>query len=426
MAEASVAAPDSGAASGEDFIPYDPIEQFQDAAGDVRDPYPDLAESRRTHPVYLVDWYEAMGLPADAEVPDGPPMYTVFSHQYVHQVLSDNETFSSSGYAEIMGQLMGHTILEMDAPEHPRHRALVAKAFRTRMLERWSDALLKSTVDELIDQVRPDGKADLVRALTFPFPVRVIARILGLPEGDWAKFQRWSIELISVGVNWDRAFSASSALKEYFTGIVAQKREEPGDDLISQLVCAEVDGHVLTDEEIFAFLRLLLPAGAETTYRSSGNLLYGLLTHPDQLDAVRNDRSLIPQAIEEGLRWEPPLLFIMRTCKQDTKLGDVEVPAGSNIGVAIGAANRDPDRYPDPDTFNIFRDPRQHIAFGAGPHICLGQHLARLETRIALESVFDKLPNLRLDPDAMASDDPHIHGMTFRSPTSLPVLFDPS
>ncbi|MDX6285146.1 MAG: hypothetical protein QOG53_631 [Frankiales bacterium] len=408
----------------EDFVPYDPIEQFQDAAGDVRDPYPDLAATREATPVLLVDMRELMGLPEDAELPEGPPMYSVFSHEHVHRVLSDNEVFSSSGYADIMGALMGHTILEMDAPEHPRHRALVAKAFRTRMLERWSETLLRATINELLDDVVADGKADLVRSLTFPFPVRVIARILGLPEGDWPKFQRWSIELISVSVNWDRAFAASTALKEYFTGIVADKRENPGDDLISQLVTAEVDGHVLTDEEIFAFLRLLLPAGAETTYRSSGNLLYGLLTHPDQLDAVRNDRSLIPQAFEEGLRWEPPLLFIMRTAKEDVQLGDVLVPAGAGIGVALGAANRDPARHPDPDTFNIFRDPKQHVAFGAGPHLCLGQHLARMETRIALECVFDRLPNLRLDPDA--TDDPHIHGLTFRSPTSLPVLFDPS
>jgi cytochrome P450 len=407
----------------DEFIPYDPVEQFQDAAGDVRDPYPDLAEQREKNPVLLVDMREMMGLPADAEIPAGPPMYSVFTHEHVHRVLSDNEVFSSTGYADIMGALMGHTILEMDAPEHPRQRALVAKAFRTRMLERWSDTLLKSTINELLDAVAADGKADLVRALTFPFPVRVIARILGLPESDWPKFQRWSIELISVSVNWDRAFAASASLKEYFTGIVAQKRENPGDDLISELVTAEIDGHVLDDEEIFAFLRLLLPAGAETTYRSSGNLLYGLLTHTDQLDAVRNDRSLIPQAIEEGLRWEPPLLFIMRTAKTDVQLGDVLVPAGSGIGVALGAANRDPVRHPDPDTFNIFRDPKQHVAFGAGPHLCLGQHLARLETRIALDCVFDRLPNLRLDPDG---DDPHIHGLTFRSPTSLPVLFDPS
>src|SRR3954453_22067102 len=218
---------------GEDFVPYDPVEQFNDAAGDVRDPYPDLAVEGGTPPIHLVDLRVVMGLPADAELPEGPPMYTVFSHEFVHKVLSDNETFSSSGYAEVMGQLMGHTILEMDAPEHPRQRALVAKAFRTRMLERWSDTLLKKTVDELLDAVRPDGKADLVRSLTFPFPVRVISRILGLPEADWLRFQRWSIELISVGVNWERALAASTALKESFTGIVAQKRDEPGDDLIS-------------------------------------------------------------------------------------------------------------------------------------------------------------------------------------------------
>src|SRR3954467_6743812 len=186
MAEAPVAVTDPDATSnvtdGDDFVPYDPIEQFQDAAGDVRDPYPDLAEQRRTHPVYLVDWYEALGLEEGAEVPDGPPMYTVFSHEYVHHVLWDNDVFSSSGYADVMGALMGHTILEMDAPEHPRHRALVAKAFRTRMLERWSDTLLKGTINELLDSVCQDGKCDLVRSLTFPFPVKVISRILGLPE----------------------------------------------------------------------------------------------------------------------------------------------------------------------------------------------------------------------------------------------------
>jgi cytochrome P450 len=416
-------APVVGADEGEDFVPYDPVEQFQDAAGDVRDPYPDLAVERETHPVNLVDMRELMGLPEDAELPEGPPMYTVFSHALVHQVLADNETFSSSGYADVMGALMGHTILEMDAPEHPRHRALVAKAFRSRMLERWSDTLLRATIRELLDAVAPQGQADLVRSLTFPFPVKVISRILGLPESDWLKFQRWSIELISVTQNWDRAVAASQALKGYFAGIVADKRANPGDDLISELVTAEVDGHVLDDEEIFAFLRLLLPAGAETTYRSSGNLLYGLLTHTDQLDAVRNDRSLIPQAIEEGLRWEPPLLFIMRTATVDTVLGGVPIPANAGIGVSLGGANRDPARYPDPDRFDIFRDARQHVAFGAGPHLCLGQHLARLETRVALEEVFDRLPNLRLDP---AGDDPHIHGLTFRSPTSLPVLFDPN
>ena len=405
----------------EDVVEYDPIQQFQDVAGDVRDPYPDLARERRANPIKLVDMREVMGLEQDAMLPDGPPMYSVFSHGLVQEVLHDDTRFSSEGYAPIMGALMGHSILEMDGPEHVRHRNLVARAFRQKMLERWSDELIGKTVHELVDCFANDGRAELVRGLTFPFPVKVISRILGLPESDWLRFQRWSIELISVGVDWERGMRASESLKAYFKTIVDQRRAEPQEDLISELVCAEVDGHTLGDEEIFAFLRLLLPAGAETTYRSSGNLLYGLLTHRDQLDAVIADRSLLPQAIEEALRWEPPLLFIMRTATRDLELGGVQVPKGASIGISLGAANRDDTHYPEPDRFDIFRDPAQHMSFGFGPHMCLGMHLARLETRIVINEVLDRLPNLRLDPDA---DDPHIHGLTFRAPTALPVLFD--
>jgi cytochrome P450 len=405
----------------DDFVEYDPVDQFQDAAGDVRDPYPDFAEQRRNSPIMLVDMRELMGLPQDAALPDGPPMFTVFSHELVQDVLHDGHTFSSAGYAPIMGPVMGHTILEMDEPEHIRHRALVAKAFRQKMLERWSDELIDRTIHELVDEFADKGRAELVRGLTFPFPVKVISRILGLPDSDWHRFQRWSIELISVGVDWQRGIRASEALCKYFAAIIDDRRSNPQDDLISQLAVSEIEGHVLTDEEIFSFLRLLLPAGAETTYRSSGNLIYGLLTHTDQLEAVRNDRSLIPQAIEEALRWESPLLFIMRTATRDVELGGMQVPKGANIGISLGAANRDENRYPDPDTFDIFRDPHQHMSFGFGPHMCLGMHLARLETKLVLNAVLDRLPNLRLDP---AADDPHIHGLTFRSPTSLPVLFD--
>ncbi len=404
-------------------LSYDPVEQFDEVAGDVRDPYPYLAEQRESQPVGSVAVNKAMGQKIDTNAPKLPKIFTVFSRELVHAVLADNERFSSAGYQMIMGPVMGeHTILAMDAPQHPRHRALVAKAFRQRVLERWSDTLIKKTVDDLLDRIAGTGSADLVRKLTFPFPVQVIARILGLPEADWPKFQRWSIELISVAQNWDRALEASRCLKDYFARVVAERRADPYDDLISHLVTAEVDGHFLDDEEIFSFLRLLLPAGAETTYRSSGNLLFGLLTHPDQLDAVRADRSLASQAIEEALRWEPPLLFIQRQAARDLTLGGVDVPSGALVAVCLGAANRDPAAVNgDPDTFDIFRDPRQHISFGTGPHMCLGMHLARLETRALLDGVLDRLPNLRLDPDA---DDPHIHGLTFRAPTALPVLFD--
>ena len=192
---------------------------------------------------------------------------------------------------------------------------------------------------------------------------------------------------------------------------------------MSQLIEAEVDGHRLSDDEIYPFLLLLLPAGAETTYRSSSNLLFGLLSHPSQLDAVRADRDLVPQAIEEALRWETPALTVARTARQDTELGGVPIPAGGLVAVSLGAANRDPGRYPDPDAFDIFREDKQHLSFGDGAHKCLGMHLARLEMRVLLTAVLDRLPGLRLDP---AADDPHIHGLLFRSPPNLPVRFDPA
>ena len=191
--------------------------------------------------------------------------------------------------------------------------------------------------------------------------------------------------------------------------------------MISVLATAEQDGKRLTDDEIIAFCRLLLPAGAETTYRSSANLMCGLLTHPDQLDAVRADRSLLPQAIEEGLRWEPPLLTILRTATEDTTVCGVEVKAGAMLIVNMGAANHDDSRWADADSFDINRQSTAHIAFASGPHMCLGLHLARMETKVAIDRIFDRLPNLRLDPDA---DPPYITGMTFRAPPRLDVVFD--
>jgi cytochrome P450 len=396
---------------------YDPYEAFADLAGDVRDPWPSLAEARRRGAVQK----ESMFAPDDVEVPpDMPDVYTVYSFELVSQVLRDNHAFSSQVYAEMMGPVMGHTILEMDEPEHRHHRSLVAEAFRHKTLARWETELVQAVVDELIEGFASKGRAELVRQFTFPFPVQVIARMLGLPRRDYPSFQRWSLELISVGADWDRGIAASHKLRDYFKEIVDQRRSEPADDLISDLAHAEIDGHTLTDEEIFAFLRLLLPAGVETTYRSSGNLLFGLLTHPEQLDAVRNDRALVPQAIEEGLRWEPPLHGIARVATADVELGGVMLKAGSIVSVALGAANRDETRYRDPDRFDIFREPQQHIAFGFGPHMCLGMHLARMETRVAIDALLERLPGLRLDPDG---DDPHIHGQIFRSPTSLPVRF---
>ncbi len=399
--------------------------QFAELAGDVRDPYPMLAGIRADSPVLQVNFGSRPGGRSrlDPKAPAMPSMFTVTSHDLAQQVLTDNVRFSSAGYATIIGQVMGRTILQMDPPEHLRHRALVARAFRARVLDQWSDTIIGATVSELIGAFAGDGHADLIPQLTFPFPVRVIARILGLPEADWPRFLRLSTELIAVMRNWDRAVAASRELRGYFAEIIADRRRNTRDDLVSQLIEAEVDGRRLGDEEIYPFLLLLLPAGAETTYRSSSNLLFGLLSQPSLLEAVRADRDLVPEAIEEALRWETPALTVTRTATQDVDLGGVRIPAGGFVAVSLGAANRDPGRYPDPDVFDIFREDKQHISFGDGAHKCLGMHLARLEMRVLLNEVLDRLPGLRLDP---AAEDTHIHGLLFRSPPNLPVLFDPA
>jgi cytochrome P450 len=400
---------------------FDDLEDFgafDDAiSGDVRDPYTELARLRREEPVQRLDTSGA--LPHEESL----PMFIVYRHEDVQQMLRDNETFSSAAVIAAFGPVLGEGVmLGMDEPIHGRLRSLVSKAFSQKSLARWQDELVGRVANNLIDKFAPNGKAELVKEFTFDYPSQIIAGLLGLPEKDYPQFQRWSISLLSWLMNPERGLAASAALCDYFAPILAARRAEPNDDLISALGAAEIDGEKLADEEIYSFLRLLLPAGVETTYRSLGSLLLGLLSDPEQLDAVRADRSLIPQAIEEGVRWEPPLLTITRVTTRDTELGGVSIPAGCTVMPMLGSANRQEDRYPDPETFNIHRQAKANLGWGHGVHVCLGMHLARLEMRTAINLLLDRLPNLRLDPDA---DDPHVRGQVFRSPTSVPVLFDP-
>jgi cytochrome P450 len=397
---------------------YDPFTAFDDVvAGTTRDPWPALAAKRRDAPVSKGHAISPDVLPEGIEAEAG---WIAYRYDDCSRILRDAKTFTSTAYDTSIGMVMGHMILGMDDPEHRMHRNLVAHAFREKALARWEPEFIGPIVDEQIDRFVADGQADLVRQLTFEFPVRVIARLLGLPEEDFPQFQRWSVELIGLIADIDRGLAASESLREYFAGVVAERRARPAEDVISDLVSAEVDGEKLSDEAIYSFLRLLLPAGAETTYRSSGNLLYLLLTHRDQLDAVRTDRSLLPQAIEEGLRCEPPLLTINRTTTVEVELAGVTIGPGESVSPHIGSANHDETRWDDPEAFDIFRPAQPHIAFAHGPHMCLGMHLARLETRALLTRVLDRLPDLALDP---GNDDPYIRGDVFRSPTSLPVSF---
>jgi cytochrome P450 len=347
---------------------------------------------------------------------------TALGYDECQTVLTHPDTFSSSIYQEVMGPVMGRTLLELEGAEHRAGRALVSPSFRTALLDRWRSELVEVVVHELIDRFAPRGRAELAREFTFAFPVQVIARIMGLPRQDYLRFQRLSIELLNVVYDWDCGLAASASLKAYFTEVLADRRRNPQDDLISMLAESEIDGTRLTDDEIFAFLLLILPAGVETTYRASGNLLVALLTEPALMAALRADRSMLRAAFEEALRWEPPITTVVRRAVRDCELGGVAIPAGTHVSVSVAAANRDPTRYPDPDRFDPTRRNIAHLTFGGGPHLCLGMHLARMEAAVAINALLDRLPDLRLDSNAPP---PHVVGVAFRSPAALPVEFTP-
>lgn len=401
--------------------PFDNFNRMQgQGQGGMRDPYPLYAAMREQCPVHRIDVAAMTG--SQSTIPGTPKeVYAVFTHDGVSEVLRDGKRFCSKGYEKSMGLVMGHSILEMDEPEHTTYRKILQRAFTKKALERWEGEVVSPVVNRCIDAFAERGRADLVRELTFPFPVTVIAEMIGVPQEEHDLFHRAAIELISVGFDWDTGMAGSRALGELFQRLIEERRSEPREDLVSVLLHTEVDGARMSDDLIVAFLRLLAPAGAETTYRSSSNLIFGLLSNPEQLEAVRNDRSLIAQATEEGLRWEAPLTGIMRTATEDTVIEGTNIPAGAAVGIQLGAANRDASRYENPDAFDISRPARQHMAFAFGPHRCLGMHLARIETEVVVNAILDRLPGVRLDP---AAEDVHISGLVFRSPASLPVLFD--
>jgi len=397
---------------------FDPFELQDTTAGRLRDPFGRLAELLAESPVHRgpVD----LGAGRYPPLPDRPAPITVFGFEECREVLRDAERYSSSVYGSVVGLLMGRTILEMDGDEHRASRALVAPAFRSGVLERWEEGLVRAEVEALVDRFAGAGRADLVRQLTFDFPVKVIARILGLPRADYPRFQRWTLEITSAPANWPRALAASAALRDYFAPVLAERRRQPADDLISELATAEIDGERLGDEEIFSFLRLLLPAGVETTYRATGNMLAGLLGQPEQLAAVTARPELVPDAFEESLRWEPPVCVVLRRATAEGRLAGVRVEEGADVGLLLGAANHDARRFEHPERFDLFRPDRQHVGFGFGAHVCVGMHLARLEARVALECLLERCAELRLDGEAP------IIGLNFRSPESLPVRFRPA
>jgi cytochrome P450 len=373
----------------------------------IVDPYTVYKRLRDDHPAIPVN--TLMGV-----------NYMITRYADVEAVLKDGKTFSSRANARGIGIVMGRTILEMEGKEHVRFRNIISPFFSPRAMKAEMPDVVTGVINRTIDAFAGAGSAELVHQFTFTFPMQVMATVIGIPVADYHAFHRMAIDLISVGDDPAKGFQAAQDLVEYLTPLMAQRQAEPTNDLLSKLMHAEVEGTRLTAEEVLGFLRLLLPAGAETTYRLTGSCLYALLTRPEVYEEVRADRSAIDLLIQETLRWESPVQFVSREPTEDVEISGHPVPAGGLLSVVVGSANRDERHYSEPDRFDLHRKNDDHLAFGFGAHFCAGSHLALLEARTALNALLDRLPNLRLDAEPEST----VVGLAFRSPNRLPVTFD--
>jgi cytochrome P450 len=400
-------------------------------AGVVDDPYPVFHELLRECPVERGSLGRHFPNPQSRQFEgiDEDRTITAHAHEACLEALRQADVLSSEGfYGPALNVAIGKSVIGMDEPEHRRMRLLLQPAFSKLKMERWKGDIIQPVVDEHLLRIKPLGKADLYDEVAPNVPVQTIGVALGLPGEDHRKFFDWAIGMTAGG----DLLGNAAAVAEYVAPLIAERRANPTNDLLSLLVEARIedadadgmdDRRPLTDEEINTFVRLLIIAGAGTTYKAYGNLMFMLLLHPDQLSAVRDDRSLVSPAIEEALRIEQPLASVQRLANADTTIGGVDVARGCPVAVNIGAANHDPAQWgSDPETFDIFRDrPDRHLSFGFGIHRCLGIHLARAELNVLLNRTLDLLPNVRFDPHEPL---PHITGLMFRMPTALPAIWD--
>lgn len=389
-----------------------------------RDPYRAYRLMRQDTPLM---WHEATG------------SYIVSRYEDVERVFKDKEgEFTTENYDWQIEPVHGRTILQLSGREHAVRRALVAPAFRGSDLREKFLPVIERNSRELIDGFRDAGSVDLVADYATRFPVNVIADMLGLDKSDYERFHGWYTAVIAFLGNLSGDAEVARAgertrveFAEYMLPIIRKRREAPGDDLLSTLCTAEVDGVRMGDEDIKAFCSLLLAAGGETTDKAIAGIFTNLLRHPEQLAAVRADRTLISRAFAETLRYTPPVHMIMRKSATEVALSGGTVPAGVTVTCLIGAANRDEDRYRNPDSFDIFREDltatnafsaaADHLAFALGRHFCVGALLAKAEVEIGVGQLLDAMPDLRL-ADGF---DPVERGVFTRGPQSLPVRFTP-
>lgn len=351
-------------------------------------------------------WFRGEDPERPVQFNDQLKVWDVYGHPETLIVLSDTGTFSSDITRRVVqpGTSANEgNLLEMDPPDHTKLRRLVAHAFTPKFVANFAPSVARLT-HELLDAVTGQDEIELIKALAYPLPITVVTELLGLPAEDLEQFREWTIDVLEAyaafesGHGHQAQMVSSQEMFDYILDHARQRRARPHEDLLTVLAQAEVDGERLTDIEIANFVGLLLLAGYITTKHLLGNTVLCLDHYRDDQALVRADRALLPTAIEESLRFLPPFTSIYRHTTREKTIGDIVIPAGAGVTAWLGAANRDSRVFPEPHSFNIFRNPNPHIAFGRGAHFCIGAPLARLEGRIVLDILMDRYPEWTLDP----------------------------
>lgn len=340
------------------------------------------------------------------------PCFAALSYSACSTVLSGQDKVYGVATEKTMKVFWGETPITTDPPAHTPLRALTVKALNRMQIQRLEHEVIRPAAEQLADGIARNGGGNLITEYTGLIPFLTIAHLMGVNPGDMNWIFDRTRTLNTLGTDWDGALKAAMDIRAYLDGIYEARLARPGEDLMSDLIAAEVDGVRLSREQVLSFCRLLLPAGFSTTTKEFGSMMCALLNDPEQMDLVRSDRSLIPAAIDEAARMEPPIMFSPRRVREDTVLEGVALPAGSYVMVCTGVADHDPSRWENPHVYDL-RRPRQHtVAFGIGPHFCPGSQLAKTEMNVGLNVLLEKLPNLRLAAGAPA---PRVRGFQYRA-----------
>jgi cytochrome P450 len=345
----------------------------------------------------------------------GKPAWVITRHAELRAAFKDEAHFHS---ASIQEPLVGKTMQSMNSQQHRRNRGLISSAFIPSAINEISNTLVEAVAHEILSEVGSEREFDLISAFTRRFPAAVISRMLGVPVHDEKEFLDWAIKLFQFPWDPTGARRAWAHFTNYLKPILQERREEPGEDLLSILIRAELDGQRLTDAEILSFIGILYPAGSDTAFKSMGSMMYGVLTHPEIRDAALAEPAIRSRIAEEAMRWEPPVALLPRRASRDTEIGGVTIRSGSQVIFAIAAANRDPRVFDQPNAFDPSR-PRlkESLVFGHGPHICLGAELAREEMKVGLGVMLERFPDMAL----VDSDSVEILGSILRGPRELRV-----